>query len=320
LDAFARRLSEAGFVRIEDAGSPVRSESLQRQKVSVFRQTYRVPRRHESTDLSSLLNPVANPLGSNLVLTLTQKKGPVSNAVFTFTASFGEAVEVVFEKSDLPKVCLIIDDAGYQKGESLESLYGFKVPVTLSIIPGAEFSKVLAEEVPGHGVEVMCHMPMEGHEKVEAGAYKEFIKVGMSPLEAKRLVVEALDSLPGCKGLNNHMGSRATTDVELMDGVCGALKERGLYFIDSKTSAGSVAWEEAEKAHLLLSARDVFLDDVVEPGLILKQLNVLVRKAKKRGWAVGIGHFKLTTLQTLEKAFRQLKGVQFVYASEVVKE
>ncbi len=161
---------------------------------------------------------------------------------------------------------------------------------------------------------------MEGHEKVKKGDYKEFLKKGMDPEEASRLVNEALDSLPSCKGLNNHMGSRATTDLKLMEAVCGVLKERNLFFVDSRTSPQSLAYKTAKQAGLLLAGRDVFLDDKVESRAILKQLDGLVRAARKRGWAVGIGHFKLTTLTTLEQAVHRLEnqGIEFVYASEIV--
>ncbi len=231
-----------------------------------------------------------------------------------------EGYRAAFEKSLLPKVCLIIDDGGYQEGKALSSLYGFKVPATLSLIPGLEYSEALAREAPEHGVEVMCHLPMAGHEKVRARDYRQFLKEGIKGPEAARLVREALDSLPGCKGLNNHMGSRATVDLKLMEAVCRVLKERNLYFVDSRTSDKSVAWKAAKKTKVLFSVRDVFLDNKEEPRAIQLQLNALVQRARKRGWAVGIGHFKALTLKTLEKAVHRLErqGVQFVYASEIV--
>ena len=234
-----------------------------------------------------------------------------------------EAVQKPLPDNHFPKICLIIDDGGYQRGEVLDCLYKLKVPVTLSIIPGAEFSKALAEEVPAHGVEVMCHMPMEGHEKGMVGKdYMELLKKGMSDSEAESEVGKALDNVPNCKGLNNHMGSVATVDKALMQDVCKVLKSRGLFLIDSRTTAQSVAEKVAQESHVPVAHRDVFLDNEENSEAILEQFNSLVEKARKNGMAVGIGHFKLTTLKTLEGAVQGLKdrGIQFVYASDVVKE
>jgi polysaccharide deacetylase 2 family uncharacterized protein YibQ len=164
---------------------------------------------------------------------------------------------------------------------------------------------------------------MEGHEaNLRADAYPQYLKRGMGREEVEKNIREALDGLPGCVGMNNHMGSLASTDRALMDEVCGALKSRGLFFLDSRTSGKTVAETEAARLGLPHGRRDVFLDDVETPQAILAQMDKLVLRANKKGVVVGIGHFKLTTLRTLEQAVHQLKeqGIQFVYLSEVVKE
>jgi polysaccharide deacetylase 2 family uncharacterized protein YibQ len=320
LEKFYESLGSMGFTAKPGIEPGADSVTLEGQALTVRRQTFRLPRRFSPGDLDALMTRLADSLGSRLLSAFVENTPEGTSSVFVCAASPGEAVETAFERSRRPKVCLIIDDAGYQKGAALKALYGFKVPVTLSIIPGTAFAKSLAEEAPGRGVEVMCHMPMEGHEKVKKGDYKEFLKKGMDPREAERLVKEALDGLPSCKGLNNHMGSRATMDSRLMEAVCGVLKDRDLFFIDSRTSSRSVAYKTAKQAGLLLAGRDVFLDDKVESRAILRQLDGLVRVSRERGWAVGIGHFKLTTLATLEQAVHRLEaqGVEFVYASEIV--
>jgi uncharacterized protein len=248
---------------------------------------------------------------------------PKPNPTVSVASSATLPATVGLETTTKPKICLIIDDAGYQKGEALQHLYNFKVPVTASIIPDVQFSKSLAEEFPGHGVEVMCHMPMEGHEKGMVGEdYKEFLRKGMAPDQVKKEMEAALDGLPNCKGLNNHMGSVATTDLDLMREVCDVLKSRGLFIIDSRTSPKVVVEKAAKEAHIPFAHRDVFLDNLETPGAILKQLDQTVAYAKKHGSAVAIGHFKLVTLKTLEQAIPKLKeqGIEFVYASKIVKE
>lgn len=221
-----------------------------------------------------------------------------------------------------PKICIIIDDGGYQRGEALQALYGIKSPITVSIIPNVEFSTALAEEFPAHGVEVMCHMPMQGHEKGMVGShYKALLRKGMDPGEARRDVEEALKGLPHCRGLNNHMGSVATEDLRLMKTVCDVLKEHGLYAIDSRTTAKSKVARAARELGVPFATRNVFLDNLEKPEAILDQLDQTATYARKHGLAVAIGHFKTTTLKTLGEAIPKLEaqGYRFVYASEAVK-
>lgn len=291
--------------------------TVQDKVFSTYTEVFRLPLRYSVDEIAGQLNETAKSLGAQM--RINGWKGTYS---FMFSPEW-TPIEISFAAVTKPRICLIIDDGGYKKGETLEHLYGFKVPVTLAIIPDVEFSKSLAEELPGHGVEVMCHMPMEGHEKgTVGGAYKELLKKGMGASKAQAEVEKALDGLPNCRGLNNHMGSVATTDPELMWDVCQVLKSRNLFIIDSRTTAESVVEKVAQKAHVPVTHRDVFLDNVETPEAILKQLDQLAARAKKHGLAVGIGHFKLVTLKTLEKAVQRLKdeGIQFVYASEVVKE
>lgn len=293
-----------------------RPATVQGRIISTYHEEFRLPLRYSLSQIAEQLNGAAKALGAGVA---SNKKGLLS---FGFTAEW-TPVEMVFERSSKPQVCLIIDDGGYQRGEALEHLYAFKVPVTVAIIPGVEFSRSLAEEFPAHGVEVMCHMPMEGHEKGAVGGdYQELLKKGMGSALARTKVEKALEDLPNCRGLNNHMGSVATTDPELMWDVCQVLKEKDFFIIDSRTTAESLVEPVARKAGVPVAHRDVFLDNVETPEAILKQMDQLVRRARRRGVAVGIGHFKTKTLKTLEEAVGRFKeqGIQFVYASEVVKD
>ena len=281
---------------------------------STYLEEFRLPLSLNPRLLEASFAEAANASGAKVAY----EKGTFE---FRFTPEW-VAVQISFSPVGHPRVCLIIDDGGYHRGEVLEHLYGFKVPVTVAIIPDVEFSESLAEEFPRHGVEVMCHMPMEGHEKgMVGGNYKEILKKGMAGPQVKSDVEKALSGLPHCRGLNNHMGSVATTDPELIWEVCQVLKSRDMFIIDSRTTAQSVVEPVAQKAGLPVAHRDVFLDNVEQSEAIRKQLSQLVSRAKRKGLAVGIGHFKTLTLKTLEEAIPALKeqGIQFVYASEVVK-
>jgi polysaccharide deacetylase 2 family uncharacterized protein YibQ len=289
--------------------------TLEGKAFLTYREQFRLPLGASPSDLALKLEKAAKPLRA----TLLSQNG--NSYCFGYNPQW-VAVAISFTVPSEPRICLIIDDGGYQKGEALEDLYAFKVPVTVSIIPHTQYSRDLAEEFPSHGVEVMCHMPMEGHETgMVGGGYKELLKKGMSSSQIKAEVNRGLDDLPHCRGLNNHMGSIATADSKLIGEVCQVLKSRGLFIIDSRTTARSVVEKIARKTLVPVARRDVFLDNLETPGAILAQMNQTAKLARKHGLAVAIGHFKLVTLQTLDEAIRRLKGqgFQFVYASEVVR-
>lgn len=316
LKALNQKLQDMDLLKLLDKEVEVHPVTLRGKIFSRYIEWFREPPQYKFPQIDEQLKAVAQISGAKV----QQDKESYS---FEFTPEW-EPVYISFEPvNNKPKICIIIDDGGYQKGEALKALYGFKVPVTVSIIPDVEFSKSLAEEFPDHGVEVMCHMPMEGHEKgMVGGNYKELLKKGMGADQAESEVEKALENLPHCRGLNNHMGSVATEDPGLMSDVCDILKAHGLFIIDSRTTAKSMMEKEAQKIGVPVAKRNVFLDNVETPQAILEQLDLTAAYAKKHGLAVAIGHFKPLTLKTLESAIPKLKdkGFQFVYASEVVKE
>jgi polysaccharide deacetylase 2 family uncharacterized protein YibQ len=168
----------------------------------------------------------------------------------------------------------------------------------------------------------MCHLPMEGHDHVPVGAYKEYLKKGMDGEKAKEEVKTGIADLPNCRGLNNHMGSVATTDLGLMTAVCEELKAENMFVIDSRTSSKAVVSRAAHAVGLPVAQREFFLDNTKSPAVVLKQMKLTAAFAKKHGLAVAIGHFNVITLKTLKPLVQKLQneGFQFVYASEVVKE
>lgn len=321
-NAFAGKLKGLDLLKLRMQAPSTHQVSVDGQDRSAHWERLRLPDLYVPQRLAAILAEVAAPLGARLVRPPVAVEEPEVGTIFPcLYAGPQGAVRIDWVFTSKPRICIIIDDAGYQRGEALESLYRFKVPVTVSIIPHTQFSNELAQEFPDHGVEVMCHLPMQGHEKVKPGDYKEFLKRGMNTERAKEELGTGLADLPNCRGLNNHMGSIATTDLRLMKTVCQGLKERGLFVIDSRTSARAVVYKAAKAVHVPVAQRQTFLDNTETPSAILKQLRVATAYAKKHGQVVAIGHFKTITLRTLETAVHDLEkeGYEFVYASEVVK-
>jgi polysaccharide deacetylase 2 family uncharacterized protein YibQ len=164
----------------------------------------------------------------------------------------------------------------------------------------------------------MLHIPIEA----PANAKAENIELhpSMEPQEVTNVVQRMLETVPQAEGANNHQGSLGTSDTALMDAIMTALRERDLYFVDSRTTTATVAYTAARRAHVRTASRDVFLDDTEEVSAIRHQLELVVRDAKEHGSAIAIGHPHPTTLQVLAEELPKLQreGVSLVFASQVV--
>ncbi|MNM45514.1 Divergent polysaccharide deacetylase [compost metagenome] len=140
--------------------------------------------------------------------------------------------------------------------------------------------------------------------------------------ELARRLDAALAKVPYAVGINNHMGSRMTAQREPMAWLMGELQRRHLFFVDSRTSAATVAAAEAQAQGLAHVSRDVFLDDVRTTEAIAGQLRQGVELARKQGSAVLIGHPYPQTLEVLEREIPRLgsQGIELVNLRQMIAE
>ena len=218
-----------------------------------------------------------------------------------------------------PKLAIILDDLGNDR-EAAEAVFALHYPLTISVLPYHAHSTEIAEEAQRRGLEVMLHLPMRAVANETAEAHQ--LEAGMSGEEVGHVLSGMLKSVPTASGVNNHEGSLATTDAKLMGELMPLLKQRDLFFVDSRTTAATVAFEAAERAGVRSGFRNVpFLDDVQDVGAIRKQLELAMRGAKEKGAAIAIGHPHPETLRALKEMLPQVEaqGVHLVVVSELVK-
>jgi polysaccharide deacetylase 2 family uncharacterized protein YibQ len=231
-----------------------------------------------------------------------------------------DIVEVVAEDAHAPaKIAIIIDDMGPDRRNGF-GVIKIDEPLTLAFLPCAERLPEMTEIAANRGHELMIHMPMEPeNSKLDIGSIG--LRDGMNQDEWSTELDKAFASFKGYAGLNNHMGSRLTQNQEAMDYVMTRLVEQGLYFVDSKTIATSVANDSARNAGLKTANRDVFLDHEENIEFVREALVKLEETAKRKGHAIAIGHPKSVTIQGLNEWIPTLeaKGIELVHASALVR-
>lgn len=214
-------------------------------------------------------------------------------------------------------MAIVVDDLGYSI-ELAEQFAKMPMPLTWAIIPYQLHSRDTAEMARNRGIPFILHLPMEAKDKDKRGS---LVRVGMDE-EAIRLVVRnALWSLPGVEGLNNHMGSRATANRSVMEAVLKEVKAEGIFFIDSRTSADSVAYPVAVEMGIPATLNRSFLDHVDEESFMWSQFEKAAGVALKRGGAVVICHARPGTVKFLPGLYEKASGsVQFVTVPEYLEQ
>lgn len=217
-----------------------------------------------------------------------------------------------------PKLAIIIDDIGNSK-ELGEELFKFK-GLTYSILPDLPYSKYFAELGKKEGKEIMLHVPMEPKDNNKYGENDNLLKVSMTSKEIKEKIEKLIKSLDGIRGVNNHMGSKFTEDEEKVRVFLSEIKKRNIFFLDSRTSPDSKAYDIAKEMGIKSYKRDFFLDHNIDEVQIKEQLEKAVNFALQNGYAIAIGHPHKETIKVLKEKLPEIsKTVDVVPLSKIGK-
>jgi len=218
-----------------------------------------------------------------------------------------------------PEIAIIIDDAGVDRVHTAVAIR-LKGPLTISFLPYASDVAGQVRAARAHKHEAMLHVPMEPH-----GPFAEpepyLLRARLGAAEIQRRLARHIDATPGVVGINNHMGSLFTSDPHALAPVMEELARRGLLFVDSRTTARSLAQESAQAHGLPNAGRDVFLDHFEGQAEVRKRLLETERVARKQGYAIAIGHPRAATLAELALWLDEVesKGYRLVPVSAIVR-
>ncbi len=242
-----------------------------------------------------------------------------------YDRSNGEEENIDIEKPNNDKkdsearIAIIIDDLGYNSHLN-QKLLKIEEPLTVAILPFLENTeKAVDNFMDADNFELILHMPLEPVD--DRHREEDMIMTYHSREEIKRLFNRAVSEMRGrVVGVNNHKGSKFTSDRKKMREFLEAVKDNNMFFIDSVTIDSSVGFELAKKMEIPATERDLFLDYVDEKPAIRKNLRKAEELALKEGLAVVIGHHKENTLEVLQKELpgMQNRGVELVKVSEII--
>ena len=221
------------------------------------------------------------------------------------------------EAPPLPRMAIIIDDLGYvSRDQAVLALPG---AVTVAVLPFSPHGAALAEDAHRRGKEVMIHLPMasDGEHHLGPGG----ITADMGEAQVRAQVAAAVAAVPHARGINNHMGSRMTASLSHMRWTMAAIAAHPhLYFIDSRTTAATVAEQTARSFGIASQRRHVFLDPDPSPATVARQFAELLARAQRGEQPIAIGHPYPATLAYLQRLLPRLDelGVALVPASALV--
>ena len=234
-----------------------------------------------------------------------------------------DSSDVILPKKPTPIlkgiIGIVIDDFGYRNDEISDGFLELDARLTYAIIPGHRYSTSFGEKAVESGYEVIVHMPMENTGKTY-GEEEFVLMTTMDNETIERRLNNAIEEIPTAIGMNNHQGSKASADQNVMSNVAKVMKERGLFFLDSRTTIETIGETTMEIFDVPTARRNIFLDNEDDEETIEKQLMKLVKRSEEVGSAIGIGHVKPKTLNVLSDQIPKLKkkGYKFEFVSKML--
>lgn len=255
------------------------------------------------------------------------KKQFVTDTVYFFHNSnlHGEDKDVkkVQEKPESRKysgkLAVIVDDCGYDMS-SVRTLLNTGLPLNFAVLPYKPYSSDVLEMIKSDGRVAMLHLPMEPVDRSAMSEGSSTICTDMSKDKILELTRKAINSLPGVSGVNNHQGSKATADSATMTTVLQELRNKDLFFVDSRTSSKSVARDKAVAMGVPTARNDIFLDNSSDVQAIRKQIYKAMDIAEKNGSAIAICHARPNTAKAWSMYAEEIKntGIELVPITDLL--
>ena len=216
------------------------------------------------------------------------------------------------------KLAVVIDDAG--RDLASQSIYeNMGIPLTLAVMPNQVHTREAAASWAAHGLPVIIHQPMESVSGI--GMEQQVILTSMSDEAMRQMLKSSFSQVPEAVGMNNHQGSKATTDRHTMDVVMNELHHRNMFFFDSHTNSTTEADKAAAAYGVRYAKNDLFVDNSANEADICQMIQEGANRAKKNGVYIIIGHCRPHTAAAFQTMIPKLKaqGIEFIFVSSLLR-
>lgn len=240
---------------------------------------------------------------------------------FIYNNKKNKALEVT-SQFDCAKLAIIIDDFG-QSRDGVEEMLSINRHLTIAVMPFMEHSTEDATNANKCGYEVIVHLPLESTKGQLSWLGPRPILCNMSSEEIEKTVEDAFDNVPFAAGANIHMGSKACCDTNVVNSILNIIKNKTVYFVDSRTSSKSVIKELSNENNIKCYENNIFLDGQQPKSYVINQLKKAEKIAKEKGNAIAIGHVGIeggkVTAQAIKEMLNEFdrENVQLVFVSEL---
>lgn len=221
-------------------------------------------------------------------------------------------------------VAVIFDDAGMDQQEA-QKLLEINVPFDVAIIPFLPFSNKIALMCQEKNKEVLLHISMEPENGDATWLAPRSIMLSTPDSEIEKTFSQAIANIPFARGFNNHMGSLVCKDERIVKKLVELAKANNMFIVDSKTSPKSLFSKIGKQKDVRVFERDIFLDSKNEVKATKEQFKLLFNIAKKKGYAIGIGHLGpeggITTIEAFKEVLNEFSktNIRFVFVSDLQK-
>lgn len=237
-----------------------------------------------------------------------EKKEGVEEPASTQAPRPAVGVPSFVPKGFVSRIAIIIDDMGLAPTLS-ERAVRLPAEITLAYLPYAQGLPEQTAKAKAAGHDLLLHMPMEPLGRENPGPWA--LRTDDDEEVLKYKIAKNVKAFDGYVGVNNHMGSKATIDRRVLEVFFKELRERDVFFIDSRTNVKSIAESVAREVGLKAAVRDVFLDDTQTEGAVRSELERAEKIARQKGYVIVIGHPHAVTLAVLEQWTQGLKARNF---------
>jgi len=211
-----------------------------------------------------------------------------------------------------PQLAIIIDDVSV-KSQVIE-IRNVNLPITMSFLPPSSIRPNSAKLASKENF-YMVHLPME------AQHFNKEEPFTLKVADSKKIISERIIGLkklfPKVRYINNHTGSKFTSDEIAMNRLISVLNGEKINFIDSRTTAQTKAPKVLKNFGLKYVARDIFLDNRRDKEYIVNQIKKAIKVAKLHGTAIAIGHPHKNTLLAIKESKKLFSDIELVYINKL---